>query len=176
MNDQEKQYLDSIRERVELLNAPQDLTVGTPEERQAKTATYLREIGQIMMVDVPALLTAVMEKEASKNQAYWERNQLVRFLSKVFPSWLDRHPEDDKEWDQEWMWIVYIMTPEGQLSWYIHDSELNDFNHLPSADHSKKPGSHPKWDGHTFKEKYERLASLSVAELRTELEQKAVDN
>lgn len=163
MNDQEKQYLDSIRARVELLNAPQDLTIGAPEERQEKTATYLREIGQIMMVDVPALLTAVMEKEASKNQAYWERNQLVRYLSKLHPSWLDRHSREEK-WEDDWRWIVMIMTPEGQLSWRIHDTELEDFDHLPRADHSKKPGTHPKWDGHTFKEKYERLQNINPQE------------
>lgn len=175
MNDQEKAYLDSIRERVELLNQPQDITIGTPEEREAKTAEYLRAIGQVMMVDVPALLTAVMEKEASKNQAYWERNQLVRFLSKLFPSWLDRHPAEET-WEDDWRWIVMMMTPNGQLSWHIHDTELSDFDHLPRADHTKKPSSHPKWDGHNFKEKYERLFGLKVEDLETKGEQTPVHN
>lgn len=107
-----------------------------------------------------------------KDQAYWERNQLVAALSKVFPAWLERHPAEDKEWEDDWRWIVFIEVPtmgleqkhvQGgfmmkhtrQLTWHIHDSELDNFYHLNRRDtHS--------WDGHDTQEKYNRLSNLFV--------------
>ena len=46
-----------------------------------------------------------------KDGAYWERNQLVSALSKVFPAHLAKHPEEDKEWDDDWRTIVVIKIP-----------------------------------------------------------------
>lgn len=106
----------------------------------------------------------------SKNQAYWERNQLVAALSKLFPAWLERHPESDKDWDDEWRNIVFIeiSTEElenkyfqggflvrytRQLSWHIHDDDLYWFSHLET----RKENS---WDGHTTNEKYRRLMNI----------------
>lgn len=107
----------------------------------------------------------------SKSQAYWERNQLVAALSKIYPSTLGKHPSSDKKWDKEWRNIVYItipvetankMYPTGplmiishmQLSWHLHDDDVEAFEHL-------KKGT-KKWDGHTTDEKYERLNYLYV--------------
>jgi len=108
----------------------------------------------------------------AKDNAYWERDQLVCALSKLYPSWLERHPESDKSWEDDWRWIVFIVIPgkevywemkyvQGgfrvkkprQLSWHIHDSELPEFMHL-----KYKTGN--SWDGHTTKEKYERLKKI----------------
>lgn len=97
---------------------------------------------------------ALFDAIAQKNIAYWERNQLVAVLSKVFPSHLARHPENDADWDPEWMWIVFIDTPHGQASWHIHDTELEMFAHL-----EERPNA---WDGHTNDEKYARLAQIAV--------------
>ena len=87
-----------------------------------------------------------------KNPAYGERNQLVLFLTKCYPSYLGRHAEEDKEWENDWKNIIYIESPAGQLSWHIHDSELPMFEHLPSFK--------GEWDHHTSEEKYGRLRSL----------------
>ena len=65
-----------------------------------------------------------------KELAYWERNQLVAHLSKIYPSWLEKHPEEDISWEADWRNIVFIKTPGGQCSWHIHDSELPYFPHL----------------------------------------------
>lgn len=113
-----------------------------------------------------------LELKKEKDAAYWERNQLVAALSKIYPSWLERHPSSDKEWEDDWRWIVFIVIPgkeifyeqkyvQGgfkvkkprQLSWHIHDSELVNFMHL-----KYRLGS--SWDGHTTEEKYDRLAKL----------------
>jgi hypothetical protein len=36
---------------------------------------------------------------AAKDAAYAERDRLVCALSKVFPAWLERHPEADTSWE-----------------------------------------------------------------------------
>lgn len=106
----------------------------------------------------------------SKDQAYWERNQLVSALSKIYPSWMELHPLEDKEWDKEWRHIVFIEIPVRhrnpighspdnkkimQLSWHIHDDEVTYFDHLDI----KKGNS---WDGHDTDEKYRRLEALFI--------------
>lgn len=90
----------------------------------------------------------------SKQSAYTERNQLVAFLSRLYKSHLCRHPDTDKEWENDWRWIVCIHSPAGQLTWHIHDSEKRHFKHLAlSAEH---------WDGHTTPQKYARLKKIRL--------------
>lgn len=87
-----------------------------------------------------------------KGGAYAERDRLVAALSKCFRSSLERHPDSDKEWDNDWRWIVLVNLPTGQATWHIHDSELGWFDHLPRFVSA--------WDGHTTAEKYVRLSAL----------------
>lgn len=47
--------------------------------------------------------------------------------------------------------VLYIDTPEGQVSWHFPESEMPD----------GIPMYHGRWDGHTTAEKYERLARLT---------------
>lgn len=93
---------------------------------------------------------ATMISKEGKDLAYWERNQLVAHLSKIYCSWLQKHPLEDTNWDDDWRNIVYIETPGGQCSWHIHDSELCYFQHLAFRDGND-------WDGHSMEEKYKRL-------------------
>jgi hypothetical protein len=107
-----------------------------------------------------------------KDNAYWERNQLVAAVSKIFPSWLAKHPAEDKEWEADWRTIVFVEIPETflsgdqtksfphQLSWHIHDTEIPMFDHLVY-----RPAAY--WDGHDTEEKYRRLRILkpNVSEL-----------
>ena len=88
------------------------------------------------------------ELRAAKDGAYSERDKLVALLSKVFPAWLERHPDADTTWDNDWRWIVFLSIPD-QVSWHIHDSELWMFDHL-----ERRAGN--SWDGHTTPEKYAR--------------------
>jgi hypothetical protein len=90
---------------------------------------------------------------AAKDAAYTERNALVCYLSKMFPSYLERHPASDIEWDDDWRWIVFVYLPTGQATWHIHDSHLSMFDHL-ERDQGKV------WNGHTTEEKYESMAKL----------------
>lgn len=99
----------------------------------------------------------VTRLRAAKDTAYAERNRLVAALSKLFPAWLERHPDSDTAWEDDWRWIVFINLPNGpgsgQVSWHIHDSELPQFDHL-----DRRSGN--SWDGHTTEEKYLRLACI----------------
>ena len=93
---------------------------------------------------------------SARNQAYKERNQLVAFISKIFPSALGRHDESDTKCDDEWRNIVFVYTTQGQCSWHIHDSELELFSHLQELD--------VIWDGHTAEQKYDRLKKFHPLE------------
>lgn len=94
----------------------------------------------------------IKQMKIRKDNAYWERNQLVAVLSKMFPSHLAKHPETDEEWDPKWRTIVVIYTyaedaadirnlqnnqsveimgrPFYQLTWHIHDNDVPMFDHL----------------------------------------------
>lgn len=98
-------------------------------------------------------LAELADAKGAKDAAYRERNCLVAALSKLLPAYMARHPDEDKEWEDDWRWIVFIESPRGQLSWHIHDSELPLFEHLEQVDDGQ-------WDGHTTEEKYARLAGL----------------
>ena len=91
----------------------------------------------------------------AKDMAYRERNMLVCALSKLFPSSLERHSDEDRHWDNDWRWIVFIDLPTGQATWHIHDRELTMFDHLPR-------GTGRVWDGHTNEVKYDRVLALST--------------
>lgn len=89
-----------------------------------------------------------------KDLAYWERNQLVVYLSKLYPSWIEHHPIEDTTWENDWRNIVFIQFPEGLYSWHIHDSEIEYFSHL-----SFREGN--SWDGSTIEQKYNALRKKS---------------
>ena len=96
----------------------------------------------------------------AKDGAYWERNQLVAVLTKVFPAWREKHPDSDIAWEDDWRNIVFIELPTGQTSWHIHDSEYDSFKDLPQSAHGIC-----SWDGHTTEEKYARLAKLTKEDI-----------
>jgi len=96
-----------------------------------------------------------LEKLEGKDLAYWERNQLVALITTLLPSYLAKHPEDDKSWERDWMNIVYINLPTGQISYHIHDSELKYFTHLKYKKN--------EWDGHDNPEKYKRIYDFKSA-------------
>ncbi len=91
----------------------------------------------------------VQELRALKNQAFDERNQLVALLSKMYPS----HLAVDTSGTYSLEDVVYIQLPTGQVSWHITKNQLPLFEHLHTAEHP--------WDGHSHKEKWERVRSVS---------------
>ncbi len=56
------------------------------------------------------------------------------------------------DWEDDWRHVIFIDLPTGQLSWHLHDSEMENF-----------PGIVPYlkgWDRHTTEEKYQRIAAF----------------
>lgn len=84
------------------------------------------------------------------DEVYYERNQLVAALARLYPSGLRKTDIDG--WNAAWSNCVYIDLPTGQVSWHFHDREAHLFSGLP-------PYTKP-WDKHTTPEKYERVAAL----------------
>lgn len=103
------------------------------------------------------LLSLLDTEGEAKDGAYDERNRLVAMLASLFPASLERHPDEDAEWENDWRWIVFIDLPTGQASWHIHDSQLSMFGHL-------KRMQGRKWDGHTNEQKWDRVAKLASSE------------
>lgn len=139
------------------------------EDERVKTALYdlldpmspdYDDISPGYLAELAAKRIRASEKEAdeqraSKNTAYDERNRLVAVLSKLWPAHLAQHPETDTSWERDWMTIICIHSPVGQLTWHIHDDHRLLFAHLTMGE------SH--WDGHSTEVKYARLAALGVA-------------
>jgi len=120
---------------------------------EADNAALLERVGKLEAEN--AVLVEV------KDGAYSERNKLVAFLASLYPSSLERHPDEDTEWEDDWRWVVYIDLPNGQASWHLHDSELSQFDGLPRLQGRV-------WDGHTTEQKYERLAALATTDAAKE--------
>jgi hypothetical protein len=98
----------------------------------------------------------VAQLRAQKDQAYAERNRLVAAFAAMalWQGWrvgLGRHVGEN--WEDDWRNIVFIDLPSGQVSWHIHDSELQQFAFLPQYKGA--------WDGHSNEEKYQRLAAIT---------------
>lgn len=87
-------------------------------------------------------------KEPFEENVYRERARLVAFLTKIFPSYCGFTDPEEPDW-----LVVYVETQEGQLSWHISPDDADLFSHLAVVREAN-------WDGHTTKEKYERLARL----------------
>ena len=99
---------------------------------------------------------AEVERErASKDGAYDERNRLVAVLAALYPSSLERHPDEDTTWENDWRWIVFVDLPTGQATWHIHDSHLPLFDHVPRF-------AGRKWDGHNTEAKYKRIEAMAA--------------
>jgi hypothetical protein len=93
--------------------------------------------------------------EQQLHTAYRERARLVAYLAARYPSFVVTNP-DDGEWP-----IIYITTPQGQLSWHLARADLDLFSHVRSEPWEVEWAA---WDGHTTEEKYRRLAELTRRE------------
>lgn len=87
---------------------------------------------------------------ADKDQAYFERNNLVAALARLYPSGIKR--TNIPGWSDDWHGCVYIDLPTGQISYHYHDSHAQLFEDLPPYA--------GEWDGHNKKTVHERLAAL----------------
>lgn len=85
-----------------------------------------------------------------KELAYWERNQLVLYLSKLYPSWIEKHPPEDPEWEDEFRNLIFIQFPEGIFSWQVNDLEMKYFKNISFRENLSQ-------EADSEEEKYEKL-------------------
>lgn len=113
--------------------------------------------------------------EKQKDQAYRERDILLAFLCRIVDKvvntdllrvYRNKHPDNDITWEQDWKNIIVIeyLLPSYdiehgtqdyipvQMAWHVHDSEMVMFQDLP-----EKPNN---YDGHTTKQKYNRILDV----------------
>lgn len=87
---------------------------------------------------------------------YGERNRCVAALAHLAQAYgFVVGIGDDLEAEPGWRAVVYIETPRGQVSWHLHETELELFRGLARA--------RVAWDGHTVEAKYARLADFCKA-------------
>lgn len=137
-------------------------TAVPPADAPAETLTRVPSIEDRRRgLGLPVFRHWYESQESELDRCYYERNALVAALSKLFPARIWTHPEPTAEeaaepsyvpWDPQWKHLVCIDTPQGQVTWHMHDSHMHLFSHLTIAAN--------RWDGHTTVEKYERLAKL----------------
>lgn len=139
---------DELGATTEALAHERDCSTGLADElvRSEKEAATARLALDVATKEVEA-------QKTSKDRAYRERNMLVAALSKLFDSHLCMHDENDATWERDWMTIVCIHGPCGQMTWHLHDSDVPLFSHLLYEQNH--------WDGHSTDEKYTRLEGLS---------------
>jgi hypothetical protein len=89
--------------------------------------------------------------EAERDKAYSERARLVAYLAACYPSEIVPAESDSGAW-----FLVFVTTPAGQMSWHLHEDDLDLFEPLLNA-----PETGIEWDGHSTEQKYERLAELT---------------
>jgi hypothetical protein len=89
--------------------------------------------------------------EAERDKAYRERAALVAYLAACYPAEIVPAESDSGAW-----FLVFVTTPAGQMSWHLHEDDLDLFEPLLNA-----PETGVEWDGHTTEAKYERLAELT---------------
>lgn len=94
-----------------------------------------------------------IERLSGVDRAYAERNAVVlafaQAAAEAGPGWAMGVLSDPEE--PEWP-VVVIETPAGQMSWHVPRDELPE--HWREGRHSRD------WDGHTTREKYDRLERL----------------
>lgn len=79
---------------------------------------------------------------------YRERAELTAIPAALFGGVVSYNNPQSPTWP-----VLYIETPEGQISWHNDPDDMGIFKHLPVVD------DYP-WDGHTTEEKYARIRRL----------------
>lgn len=122
----------------------------------------MTDIDEELLDSMRFIYTGIHKLAHIKNEAYWERNQLVNVFAKMaynvgWKVWVAEHVDKpgEKPWDSEWRNVVFVDTPQGQVSWHIHEKEMDMFSWISLR------GPIDVWDDHTTKEKYQRLANLT---------------
>jgi len=81
---------------------------------------------------------------------YTERSYLVAYLAVKYPAVMSYNDPNEPDWP-----VIYIESPEGQLSWHIAPHDVEIFSHVKKVEPEEIT-----WDGHSTELKYERILRL----------------
>lgn len=110
-----------------------------------------------MAHELIAARARITELETERDKGYRDRAEVIAVLAAIFPSRM-ADPSDDTGWP-----VLYLDTPEGQLSWHINPGDLDLFRTEAYAlALDEDPDSAPVWDGHTNEQKSTRLHRLAT--------------
>jgi hypothetical protein len=131
----------------------QQLSEITQDIRSKVDAT--RALVEEVRALVIGLETDLDKARAEREEAYSQRNLVVALLARLaassgWPVWVSQQAGGSI--DDRFQRVVYVMTPEGQLSWHFPEDESANFDGLPTDG--------PAWDGHTTPEKHDRIMRL----------------
>lgn len=93
------------------------------------------------------------ELRDQRDGAYRERAQLLAWLATIAPAVLAPAPDVDED---GWC-LLFLYTPQGQLSWHISPNDTGLFEH---AQRVQPDDPRAWWDGHTTEEKYQRIRTM----------------
>ena len=118
----------------------------------AWTPEYHPDQHRELQAQLSRLREALEKKDADKDEAYLQRNNLVAALARIYPSGIMR--TNIPGWSEDWHGCCFIDLPSGQISYHYHDSHAYLFDGLPPY---KKV-----WDGHDKETVHKRLAALAT--------------
>lgn len=101
--------------------------------------------------------------KADLDRVYSERNKcvaLIAQLAKMLGMNCGIKIHQGENWEEDWRHIFFLDLPSGQVSWHLHDSELENFPTL-------RPYTEA-WDEHDTNEKYRRVIAFASAGLTGE--------
>jgi len=133
-------------ENKRLNNIVNDIDVENPDvvnvmiSAMKEQKKYISELEEGMRV-------AMKEKDG----AYFERNNLVAALARLYPSGIRK--TNILGWEEDWHGCCFVDLPTGQISYHYHDNHAYLFKDLPSYE--------KEWDGHEKETVHKRLANLS---------------
>lgn len=128
-----------------------DLAMETPDSR---VADECRQNAHLRLALAAAAWTDNIP--ASLDAAYRERAELVVYLTRCYPAVLSESDPAAPGW-----FVVYLDTPQGQMSWHIAPGDLGLFNHVRVV---APDDPRAQWDGHSAEEKYLRLLRLGASQ------------
>ncbi|MFD7615813.1 hypothetical protein [Streptomyces sp. NPDC059802] len=126
---------------------------GYDKGRERRCASQDERVAQSAARDAAAALTAQLAAEAALDATYRERAHLVALLAALHPSHIGHTDPNAPEWA-----VVTVETPAGQMTWHIAERDMDLFSHVQPTNRICRG-----WDGHTTKEKYQRLRDLTEA-------------
>lgn len=128
------------------------------EPGESGDGATIREVAASLLADGWTSPEDVAALRAERDAAYRGRAELLAVLANVFPAQMHEADPATPGWP-----VLFLDTPEGQVSWHINPDDLDLFDTDKYAlANDEDPAGRVVWDGHTNEEKSRRLHRLAT--------------